>query len=103
MSTTTSLFNINFATIESELETASKYFGFIGGFIPGAAPLLAIVPMIEEGLKIAAAVQANWGNPEAVVEAIVQGLTDMSTKVAATRPAVQAAAIASLPQANPVA
>lgn len=83
--TTTALPKINLADVEKGLESAAKFLPMLATFVPQLAPIIAFLPLIEGGLSLLADVQAKWGDPAAVVDAIVSHMKDIATKVEAAK------------------
>lgn len=84
--------NVDFAVLEKDVEALARWAPMIVRFAPEAAPLLAIIPMIEQGLLVADTIKKNWGNPTAVINAILPLIEGLAPKVQAMAPHVEAAA-----------
>src|ERR1700682_6367905 len=84
--------NVDFAVLEKDGEALARWAPMIVRFAPEAAPLLAVIPMIEQALLVADTVRKNWGNPSAVISAILPIIEGLASKVQATAPHITAAA-----------
>lgn len=84
--------HVDFAVLEKDVEALARWAPMIVRFEPAFAPLLAVIPIIEQALLVTDTVKKNWGNPQAVIGAILPIIEGLAAKVQATAPHVTAAA-----------
>lgn len=86
--------NINISELQAGLAGIAKALPAVVMFFPQAAPILAFVPLLQEGLAIAGDIQAKWGDPSAVIDSLATHLNNIAQQVRAAKPHVVAAAAA---------